>query len=420
MLKALKWFFGLFSVYVHPFEKKVDKFFVSIKSTDNIYSIRVALLKLMRKNLMIVNVWMEKKYKGYEYLSKKVRKQMYLDAEKIVAKLHEFTALNPVDPAKMRRALDSKGLKYTSDIEDRLKWLYSIMKFLQPGKYYHYIKTASFGKLLRDPDKEKLEGDCNQIVTLYIYLYSLKFDINDLEIKLLPGHVCLHFKGIDIEATTAIFEKYTESKTVLPITEILSTNLLDLSDFREDLQKISERDLLKSAQLAYAISSLKQLVTKNLKIAYRNLSVSFLNSNNFESAIFYLKKLGDKKLLLNAYANAAKYYLSTENFKKAEFFADKSGIESLKKSVKYNIGVNFYNRKKYDKALKIFKDLRDKKMIKACYAQQFNRVSARVRNVKTLSEAKKHKSDYKRMLKLARKMKDSSLERSIRDTLNRL
>ena len=31
MLKALKWFFGLFSPYVHPFEKKVDKFFKGIK-----------------------------------------------------------------------------------------------------------------------------------------------------------------------------------------------------------------------------------------------------------------------------------------------------------------------------------------------------------------------------------------------------
>lgn len=61
MWKFLKWFFGLFSPTVNSFEGKVDRFFKHVKSTDSISSVKSELLALMNKNLIIVNVWMEKK-----------------------------------------------------------------------------------------------------------------------------------------------------------------------------------------------------------------------------------------------------------------------------------------------------------------------------------------------------------------------
>ncbi len=390
-MKFLKWFFGLFSVYANSFERKVDSFFQNIKSTDNIFSIQKDLLNLMQQNLLAVNIWLEKRFKGYKYLSKRTRRKMYLNAEKIHQKLEEHIQNYPVKDSEIKEMLLKKSLPYPHGDEAKIRYIYQIMSFLRPGLYYNYIKTSSFGKLIRDPDKERLEGDCNQVVTLYAYLYSLKFPLEDLKIKLLPEHVCLHFRDIDIEATSAVFHKYSTQKKVLPITEIISTNLLDLSDFREEAQNISERDMLKSAQLAYAISSLKSVVEENLNIAYKNLGIAALKNHDFETAIFYISKTPDKKMLADIYNNACIYYMDQKRFKKAKFYAEKSKDSQLLKSVEHNEAVYEYN-----------------KLLK------------KVSNVRTTEDAKRKKSVYKKMLGYARKMKDSKLEKDVQEILNQL
>ncbi len=387
MLKFLKWFLGLFSRYVNPFERKVGRFFKHIKSTDTIYSIKKELLSLMQENLMILNVWLEKEFRGYTYLDKKTRRKMYEDEKKIVAKFQEFCAMNVPNSADLKAYFKERGFTYPDGDDQKLLYLSQIMDFLRPGKYYHYIKTASFGKLLRDPDSAKMEGDCNQIVTFYMYLYSLKFPVEDLNIKLLPEHVCLHFRSIDIEATNATFAKYTESLEVLPATEIISTNLLDLSDFREEAQEISPRVILKSAQLAYAISSLKSLVAKNLDVAYRNLTVNLLNQQQFDEARFFAEKTGDFELI---------------------------------KNVKYNQAVYLYNAGILDKALEVFSAMGDEKMKKACYQKMYNKLVGEVAGVQTLDQAKSKKSIYQKMLDLAVKVGDPAMERSVRETLGKI
>jgi hypothetical protein len=387
-MKFLKWFFGLFSPYVNSFERRVDKFFGNVKSTDSISTIRVKLLELMKENLIVVNIWLEKKFKGYVYLSKKVRRKMYLNVLAIVGKFKEYSSsMKSVEDDYLKKMFDERGLLYPHGDENKIRYLYEIMQFLKPGLHYQYIKTASFGKLLRDPNKEKLEGDCNQIVTLYIYLYSLKFPVEDLEIKLLPEHVCLHFRSVDIEATNGTFQKYKDSTQILPVTEIISTNLLDLADFREDTQVISDRVMVKSAQLAYAISSLRVLVAKNLDVAYRNLAVSALKSNNFATARYYADLIGDR---------------------------------DFSETVRYNEGIHYYKNDKIDKALSVFSSLGDEKMKKACYAKQYNNLLKKVSGDKTILQVKTHKSVYQGMLLLAQKMGDSDLERRIRDTLGKV
>lgn len=419
-MKFLNWFFGLFSSCVNSFERKVDCFFKHIKSTDSISSIKRGLLDLMNENLIVVNIWMEKKFKGYNYLTKNVRKKMYEDEKKIVAKWNEFTKQNPIKDENVKAELEAKGLTFPTGQEERIKCLCSIMKFLEPGKHYKYIKTASFGKLVRDPNERVLEGDCNQIVTLYSYLYSTKFPIEDLRIKLLPEHVCLHFRNIDIEATNGTFQKYTKNKDVLPITEIISTNLLDLVDFREEVQEITPRIVVKSAQLAYAISSMKILVAKNLEIAYQNLAVGALRANDFETGIFYLTKTNNREALHNAYRNATIYYMGNKNFEKAKLYASKSGMVDLEKTVKHNEGVYYFNSGNIDKALSIFTSLGDEKMKKACYGKQYNELVRKVSGDKTLRDIKNHESTYQKMLQLAQKMGDSGLVQSVRDTLSQV
>lgn len=420
MLKFLKWFFGLFSSYVNPFERKIDKFFGNIKSTDSIADIKTDLLKLMQENLIVLNVWLEKKFKGYKYLSKRVRRQMYADLELVVKKMQDEISVSTFGVDQLKELFASQSLDFPAGEEQKLLYLYQIMQFMIPGKYYKYIKTASFGKLLRNPENQMMEGDCNQIVTFYIYLYSLKFPVEDLRIKLLPEHVCLHFREIDIEATNATFQKYKENLDVLPVTEIISTNLLDLNDFREDSQSITPRVMVKSAQLAYAISSLKPLVAKNLNIAYRNLALVALSANNFDTAIFYLGMTDRKDELVAVYHKAAIYFMDQKNFSKAAYFAGLSRDLELQKNVKYNEGVYYFNLDQIEKALAIFSALGDEKMKKACYQKQYNLLSKRVANVRTLADAKSQKSVYQSMLGLAEKIGDSILENSIKDTLNKI
>lgn len=284
MLKFLSAVFYFFSPYVNSFERRVNKFFRNIKSTSGSLSVNSELQELMQKDLVVLSVWLERKYKGYKYLSKRMRRRMYENRDLIVKKFEEFCA---------EHELQEK--------DEKLLRLRQIAAFLRPGSLYLYLETSSFGKLLQNPEKEKLVGDCNQIVTFYIYLYSLKFPVKDLQIRILPGHVCLHFKDIDVEATNATFVKYEEG-SVLPVTEIVSTNLLDLNDFREKAQQISPRDMVKSAQLAYTISSMKEVVTKNLEIAYHNLAVTCLAADDFEGAMFYADKKGDNELKKAIYA----------------------------------------------------------------------------------------------------------------------
>ena len=420
MLRFLKWFFALFSSYVNPFERKVDRFFRNVKSTDSIANIKGELLVLMQENLIVVNVWLEKKFKGYKYLTKRVRRQMYVDLEIVVKKFQDEMTADAFTVDSVKETFKLQGLNFPTGDEQKVLYLYQIMQFMFPGKYYKYIKTASFGKLLRNPENQMMEGDCNQIVTFYIYLYSLKFPIEDLRIKLLPEHVCLHFREIDIEATNATFQKYQENLEVLPVTEIISTNLLDLNDFREDVQSIEPRVMVKSAQLAYAISSLKSLVAKNLNIAYRNLALSALSLNNFDSAIFYLGMTDRKDELIAIYNKATVYFMDQKNFSKAGYFADLSKDQNLVKTVKYNEGVYYFNLDQIEKALAIFTALGDDKMKKACYQKQYNLLSKRVAGVKTLADAKSKKSVYQSMLGLAEKIGDGILENSIRDTLNKI
>jgi len=365
----------------------VDKFFSNIKSTDNIFGIKNKLLELMQENLIVVNIWLEKKFKGYKYLDKKTRREMYVDTQMIVQKLNQFISEHEIPDTDIRDILAKVGHLFPNGENEKIKYLTYIMFFLRPGLYYHYISTSSFGKLLVDPSKGKLEGDCNQIVTLYIYLYSLKFPLGDLEIKLLPEHVCLNFRGIDIECTAGQFAKYEKFEHILPVTEIISTNLLDLNDYREDTQHIPERVFVKSAELAYAISSLRSLVEKNLKVSYTNLAISCMNSGNFSSA---------------------------------KFFAEKSGNQELVRNIRHNQAVHYFDRGDADSALKIAIELNDENMKKACYGKQYNNLAKHVSSVKTLQDAKKYKSTYQKMLILADKLGDSNLSNSLRDTLSKI
>ena len=117
-----------------------------------------------------------------------------------------------------------------------------------------YRSSSSFEKVLRNPEEEVLEGDCNQLVTLYVYLYSLRFPITDLQLKIIPGHVCLHFEGKDLETTKGTWTLYKKFDRIAEIPELISLNLLDIPDEAESREKISPITRLHISRLAYTLS----------------------------------------------------------------------------------------------------------------------------------------------------------------------
>lgn len=417
-----------FSRYADRLEKKVDKLLKKVAFLG-VFEAQRKVLELMKDNLVILNLWLEVSFKGYKHLTRSRRKAMYLNAENIAKAFLTFASRTELDESQVSNRLKSLGLSLPGSEHDkeRLLFLFKIMSFLHPhASRFEYLEGASFSKLLTNPlKKEKMIGDCNQIVTFYAFLYSWKYDIADLQIKILPEHVCLHYKGIDIEATSGSPAAYKDYLKILPIVELIATNLLDVSDFREKQVKIEPRVFLKAAHLANNLSSERELVSKNLRTAYFNVSVECLKSNDFDNAAFFLEKSGihteeDRKLLTSIYHNATVYHVKKHNFRKARYYNSKSPDNDLSKYIDEQQAIHLFEKGSFDNARELFYKAGNMKMVKACYARQYNKIQSRVAGLRNPVAMKSHKSDYRKMLELAQKMDDQSLIENLRSILNQL
>ncbi|KKP40202.1 MAG: hypothetical protein UR28_C0002G0060 [Candidatus Peregrinibacteria bacterium GW2011_GWF2_33_10] len=407
--------------YAHPFEKEIKKFLRQLKKNSYADVVEKQLTSLMQKDLAILNIYLEWKSRGYKYLKKRHRRKLYanliaLKADFLKQVENDTTKFNPI----IMEELKQNNLSFPVYKEKEINYLWQIMRYLEPGKRFIYQESTSFGHLINDPTKEKLIGDCNQITTLYAYFYALKYPITDLKIKILPEHVCLHFENLDIEATSGHFANYQKDNQVLSITELISTNLLDISDSRETQTEISPKIVLKISQLAYKISSNKELVAKNLEIAYKNLAITSMRENNFESAIFFIKQTSDRNLLLKTYYNAAIYYLNNKNFKKAHYYAALHGDIDLKSNVSLSEANDYYQKDNTKEAIKIYKKLGKHEMVRACLQKDFFKFYQQVKDIQTLDQAKTKKSTYLKLRDLAQQLQDSEKTQWVESMLGKI
>ncbi len=417
-----------FSGYADRLEKRID-YLLKRAAFLGVFEAQRKVLELMQENLVILNLWLEAKFKGYKYLNKSTRRRMYRNAERTGELFLRFAATLKVDQSAIEKNLQALGLSRPSALPDQEKLLFltAIMLFLKPGAgRFTYLEGSSFGKLLSDTERgERMVGDCNQIVTFYCYLYALKFDLKDLQIKILPQHVCLHFKGIDIEATAGAFANYHKFSGILPIVELISTNLLDVSDFRDKQIRVSPRDFLKAAYLAGHLSSDRDLTNNNLKAAYHNVAVDALKDNDFETAIFFLEKSGltseeERRFLADIFHNAVVYHVKLKNFQKARFYASKSTETDLTNYIDEAEGYDLFQKGSLSRARELFQKTGNQQMIKACYGKEYNNIQSRVAGLNNLAVMQSHRSDYQKMLELAQKMDDQALAAKLRDLLNQL
>lgn len=403
-----------FSPYANPQERRIGKFFSRVREGDGRNHTHSILGRLIAENVAIVNLWTEYRYKGYRYLTKSMRRELYKNLELIRDDFVSFTEDNTVDLESAYTQITALGVdtKNMRAKSDQLVLIVQIMRYLSPNSgRYTYRTSSSFGRLLQDPAKQNLEGDCNQIVTLYLYLYSLKFSPRDLSLTVYPGHVALHFAGVDIETTNGQFAHYDRADALhVPVQEIVSINLLDTSDAYLNKHSVPPEVFLQAARLAYILGSDRELVQKNLKYAYHNTVVNLMQQNQYEAALKYAKNSKDQSLIQTVGHNGAVYALSQNKYAQARSFAAHSTKRNeLLRNINYNEGVSLYNAKKYQAAITPFEKSNSRDMVLRCYEGLYFEQQQLLKNTKTVDDIKKHASVVRKLHHYAKKSENSKL-----------
>lgn len=399
------------SSYVDEQERRVGVFFGGLSEHSSRIEVRQKLMKLLQSNAAVINLWTEYRYKGYVYLKKSERKKLYQNLELIAADFERFRVSEEIGESRVREAI---GQVVGSRPEmQRSTLLFQMMTYLSPqGSLYEYRMSSSFGRLLRDPATEKLVGDCNQIVTLYIYLYSRYFDVSDLKIRLLPEHVALHFQGVDIEATTGSFANYTEKEgaSLQPIEEIVSVNLLDTTDEHFAKKEVNPKDFLQAARYASILSHNRDIVTKNLEAAYAKLVNSAMKRNDFRGALKMAQQSRDMQLISIVGNNGALYFMRQHNFAASRKFAGYALKQTELVRDSYQVeGVYHYDAGRYHDAIKAFERYGSKEFVAKCYEALFFEEQQKLGDSLTSESVKNHKSTIARMHSYAKKSGNKKL-----------
>lgn len=252
VISFLKEIIGIFSIYAHPAEKQFDRLLTGLYQTAKPRRVRKKLLKLMQKNTVALQLWCERRYKGYCHLSKKNRKTYLKAADQLAREfelyLYQYYPLKP----------------------SAVQVLQAISRFLHKNKRFHYKAGACFSCLFDDPSLKSIKGDCNQMCTLYLFLYSHYFPIQTIRIKTFPGHVCLHFQGFDIETTTGQIRKYKKTgQEVKPIEDLVAINLIDISDIALRQERVLDHVQLEAHLLHFILGTQMELAQHNLSVSQK-------------------------------------------------------------------------------------------------------------------------------------------------------
>lgn len=411
-MQWLRRLFYFLSPYTDPQERAVGLFFGSLTEHSNRLETRTRLHKLLQYNIAVINLWSEYKYKGYKYLRKSNRKKLYDNLQLITNDFEIFRSANAL-PSETVVSRVHHIAPHAHVNHDRIVLLQALMDYFSPARgAYQYQASSSFSRLLRDPSSDVMIGDCNQIVTLYIYLYSRYFDIRDLHIRLLPEHVALHYDGVDIETTSGEFADYAnkEGAALMPIEEIVSINLLDTTDSYLKAHEISAEDFLQASRFAFILSHERDIVTRNLEAAYYKLVTILMDRHNFAKALKFAKASQNMELLAVVGHNGAVYHMQHGNFAAARRFAQHAlKRDELIHNSYHGEGVSHFNTHRYHDAIKAFQHYGDQTLVKQCYEALFFAEQAKLPTNLTTESIKKHAGTVSRMSAYAKKSGNKKL-----------
>lgn len=411
-MNVIKTIYYFFAPYTDSRERSVAIFFKSLTEHSSQSKTRSKLYDLLQRDIAVINLWTEYKYKGYKYLKKSERKKLYANLDLIANDFDNFRLNNQKDPLRIEQHVHSLNPSAKIDHE-KIVLIQGIMDYFSPHRnVYEYKASSSFGRLLRNPRTEKLIGDCNQIVTLYIYIYSRYFDVCDLKARLLPEHVALHYGGIDIEATSGTFKNYSEQKgsKLMPIEEIVSINLLDTTDSYLATHEVAAEDFLQASRFAYILSHHRDIVKNNLEAAYGKLITILMKRNNYSHALKIAKASKDATLLTVVGNNGALHSMQKHDYTAARKFAAYAlKRDDLIKTTYHNEGVHYYQNKQYQKAITAFQKTGDAALVQSCYEALFFVEQSKLGSNLTSQTIKSHASTVKRMHNYAKKSGNKQL-----------
>ena len=408
--------FYFFSKYTDTNERSVGLFFKGLTEHSNQSHVRHQLYELMQRDIAVINLWSEYSFKGYKYLRKSHRKELYENLDLIATDFEAYRTSQDLEPGSV-----IERIKYAAPDahpeHGRALLLQQIMNYLSPSRgVYEYKESSSFGRLLRDPAAEHLIGDCNQIVTLYIYLYSRYHDVRDLKIRLLPEHVALHYNGVDIEATNGTFANYSdrEGQELMPIEEIVSVNLLDTTDSYLATHEVRAEDFLQSSRFAFILSHHRDIVKHNLDVAYTRLINILMGKHNYSQALTIAKASKNVELLGIVGHNGAVYSMQHHHYAAARRYAAHSlKRDELIKTSYHNEGIHHYQAHRYNDAIKAFEKLGDTSLVRKCYEALFFVEQDKLGKNLTSESIKAHSGTIKRMHNYAKKSGNKSLVDSV-------
>jgi tetratricopeptide (TPR) repeat protein len=401
-----------FAPYTDPRERAVALFFKNLTEHSDQQRTRSKLNKLIQRDVAVINLWTEYRYKGYKYLRKSERKKLYANLHAIRQDFDRFKATQNHPVQTIKHQVHSLSPNANSN-DERIVLLHAIMEYLSPKRgIYQYKESSSFGRLIRDPSHETLIGDCNQIVTLYIYLYSRYFDVSDLSIRLLPQHVALHYAGIDIETTNGTFKNYADKdgSELLPVEEIVSVNLLDTTDSYLATREIAAKDFLQASRFAFILSHHRDVVTHNLSVAYSKLITMLMNRHNYAQALTFAKDSKDMELLSIVGHNGAVHNMAHHHYSAARRYASYAlKRDELIKTSYRNEGIYHYQAHRYQQAITAFKKIGDKTLIQKCYEGLYFKEQEKLGANLTTQTIKAHANTIKRMHTYAKKSGNTKL-----------
>jgi len=401
-----------FTPYTDAHERAVATFFKGLTEHSNRSHTQARLRSLLQGDSAVINLWTEYRYKGYHYLQKTRRKQLYANLKLIAADFDHFYQHHAPSVEAAVARIQQQAPQVSIDA-DKAVCVQALMAYFAPQRgTYEYLESSSFGRLLRNPAHEKLVGDCNQIVTLYIYLYSRYYDVGDLQVRVLPEHVALHYSGIDIETTNGTYKDYSSIKNskLLPIEEIVSINLLDTTDAYLATHEIAPEDFLQASRFAFILSHERELVARNLAAAYSNLVGTLMKRSDYKQALGFAKASGDVQLLNIVGRNGAVHEMERHNYAAARRFAGVAAErDELVRATWQSEAAEQYRAQHYREAIKAFEHIHDQEGIRRCYAALFFVEQAKLPSQLTTDVIKQHATIIKNMRMYAKKSGNNKL-----------
>ncbi len=404
--------FYFFTPYTDARERAIGRFFKNLTERSKQTRTRAQLIQLVQRDIAVINLWTEYRYKGYKYLTRSKRKKLYANVELIANDFDDFYT-NNARPASGVLAHIQKLAPHATVDAERAVLLHALVDYFSPRRgVYEYRDSSSFGRLLRDPSREKLIGDCNQIVTLYIYLYARYYQVQDLQIRTLPEHVALHYAGIDIETTNSTFADYSTrtGSDLVPVEEIVSINLLDTTDVYLSTHEVAAKDFLQASRFAFILSHDRTVVQQNLHVAHSRLIKSLMEHANYKQALKLAVASRDRELLGIVGHNGAVYEMEHNNYAAARRYADSAPKrDELIRSSWQAEGVYHYKAHRYHDAIKAFKHSDDQGLIRQSYEALFFEEQEGLGSSLTTETIKNQAKTIKRMRNYAKKSGNKKL-----------